>query len=95
MIRTIIVIGLLLLFGGIFFQWRTQIVAKLKGWRTIIWNAIIGVVPVFGVVAQQLQGFDFTPYMTPLNAIIAGAVISAVGIWLRMVTDSPVGDKGE
>lgn len=93
MIRTIIVIGIVLVAVGAFFMWKPQILAALKGWRTIIWNGIVAAIPILGVVVQQLQAFDFTPYMTPTNAIIAGLLVSGIGFWLRYITTGPIGDK--
>ncbi len=30
-------------------------------------------------------------HLTPLNAVIAGFAISAVGVWLRLLTTGPIG----
>ncbi|MGC2776812.1 MAG: hypothetical protein WA418_14385 [Bradyrhizobium sp.] len=71
-------------------MWR-KLRAKLTGWRTILWNAFIALVPVILASLDQLKTIDLAAYLTPLNAVIAGFFISAVGVWLRLLTTGPIG----
>ena len=71
-------------------MWR-KLRARLTGWRTILWNAFIAVVPVILASLDELKTIDLGAYLTPLNAVIAGFAISAVGVWLRLLTTGPIG----
>jgi hypothetical protein len=69
--------------------------AKLRGWKTIIWNGFVAVAPVVLVSLDKLASLDLSQYMTWWMAIVVGFVVSAVGVWLRYVTTGPVGAKGD
>lgn len=71
-------------------MWRT-LRARLTGWRTVLWNAFIALVPVILASLDELRAIDLGAYLTPLNAVIAGFVVSAVGVWLRLLTTGPIG----
>ena len=73
----------------------SRIKKKLDGWKTIIWNGFLAVMPLILVSLDKLQALDLTPYMTPWMGIAVGFVISAVGVWLRYITTGPVGAKGD
>lgn len=73
----------------------SRIKKRLVGWRTIIWNGFLAVMPLILVSLDKLQALDLTPWMTPWMGIAVGFVISAVGVWLRYITTGPVGAKGE
>lgn len=68
---------------------------KLEGWKTIIWNGFVALVPVLLVSLDKLQAVDLSQYMTWWMAIAVGFVVSAMGVWLRYITTGPVGAKGE
>ncbi len=68
---------------------------KLKGWKTIVWNAFLALAAPVAVSLQQLGAIDWSQYVGPFGAIGIGLFIAAVGIWLRYVTTGPVGSKGE
>jgi hypothetical protein len=68
---------------------------RLEGWKTIIWNAFLGLAPVLLVALDKLQAMDLSPYMTWYFAIGAGILVGGIGTWLRYVTTGPVGSKGE
>ena len=67
---------------------------RLLGWKTIIWNVFIALMPVILVSLDKLQAMDLTPYMTPFMGIVVGFVIAAVGTYLRYISVGPVGSKG-
>lgn len=67
---------------------------KIRGWKTIIWNAIIAILPVALVALDKLQAVDLSQFMTPWAAIGVGFLVSAVGVWLRTITTGPVGATG-
>ena len=59
---------------------------QLKGWRTIIFGALI-------VGLGSIQASDLA---TVIPAEYTGLVIAAIGVavmWLRSVTHTPVGEK--
>lgn len=68
---------------------------KLRGWKTIIWNGFIAVVPVIMVSLDKIASLDLSQYMTWWMAIAVGFVVSAIGVWLRYITTGPVGAKGD
>ena len=57
----------------------------LRGYRTQIWNCIIG---TFGIL--EVADLTFLPDAYKGYVIVAIAVIS---FWLRTLTTSPVGEK--
>lgn len=91
----LIVLGFALIVGGLGYIYRAWLFEKIKGYRTIIWNALVAMCPVLLTGLDKLQALDLTQYLTPTNAIIAGVVIGGMGIWLRTITTGPVGSKGE
>jgi hypothetical protein len=68
---------------------------KLKGWKTIVWNVVLGLSAPVAVALQQLGAIDWSQYVGPIGAVFIGLGIAAVGILLRVVTTGPVGAKGE
>ena len=68
---------------------------KLKGYKTIVWNVFLGVLPVLLVALDKLQALDLTPYMTPWAAVGVGFIVSSVGVYLRYISVGPVGSKGD
>ena len=67
---------------------------RLLGWKTIIWNAFLGMMPLILVSLDKLQALDLSPYMTPAMGIFVGFLIAAVGTYLRYISVGPVGSKG-
>jgi hypothetical protein len=67
--------------------------AKLKGWRTIIINAVIGGAALLLTVIDSLQGVDIAPLLPPqwTPRVIAGMAVA--GVLLRLITTGPVGKK--
>lgn len=61
--------------------------ANMKGWRTVLWNAVI---VGGGAVGTYLAGIDWTQYLSPTAALIVTAVVN---VGLRIVTKTPVGVK--
>lgn len=68
---------------------------KLKGYKTMVWNGFVAIVPVVLVSLDKLASVDLSQYMTWWMAIAVGFVVSAVGVWLRYITTGPVGAKGD
>lgn len=64
----------------------------MKGFRTLLVNGIIALLPVLDFVVNN--GETIAALSGPEGAaIIAG--ISAINMVLRLVTNTPVGQKGE
>ena len=57
----------------------------LKGYRTQVWNCIVG---TFGIL--EVADLSFLPDEYQGYAIVAIAVVS---FWLRTLTTGPVGEK--
>jgi cyanate permease len=73
----------------------SRIKKKLAGWKTVIWNGFLGVMPVILVALDKIAAVDMSQYTTWWMAILVGAVVSAIGVWLRYITTGPVGAKGD
>jgi hypothetical protein len=73
--------------------------AKLKGWRTVILNAVVGIPSGLLLFGMQFQdsGVDFTPvlkrYFTPEDILAITTVVSILGVILRFITTTPIGKK--
>lgn len=68
---------------------------KLKGYKTIIANAVVGLPASALYVYTQFSTVDVTPVL-PAKYVAAFIVANAVlGIVLRLVTTGPVGSKGD
>ena len=66
----------------------------LKGYKTILWNIFLGLLPPAAIALEQLGAVDWSQYVGRVGAIALGFLIAAVGIWLRSITVGPVGSKG-
>ena len=61
--------------------------SALKGWRTLLFNFLVVVVPV---VATWAAGVNWTDYVSPTAAFL---IVSAANMVLRYFTTTPVGHK--
>ena len=68
---------------------------KLKGWKTIVWNAFLGFAPAIMVGLDKLQAIDLSQHMTWWMALIVGVLVGGIGTLLRYITTGPVGSKGD
>ena len=60
---------------------------KMKGWRTVAFNIVIGA----GTAAlNYMVGFD---WVSLVGADMAVFIVAALNIALRYITDTPVGSK--
>ena len=65
----------------------------MKGFRTLILNALIVLVPVLGETLSFLDVFDWKSVLPPQYAGFAILIIGLLNIWLRFITTTPVGKK--
>jgi hypothetical protein len=66
--------------------------AKLKGYKTIVFNAVIGGSASLGLILEEFKELDLTPWFGEYAAkILVG--IAIVGIVLRLTTNTPVGGR--
>ncbi len=76
--------------------WWAAVLEKIKGWKTLIWNAfIVGVAPLLLYASAQAESLDLKDYLTPGYVFFLTIAIKAVDTWLRFITTGPVGSKGE
>ncbi len=68
---------------------------KLKGWKTVIANALIGVPAALYTLWQEFSTVDFTPVIPAKYAAAAVVGMSVMGVVLRLVTTGPTGSKGD
>lgn len=61
---------------------------KLKGWKSVLFNTLVAAVGGLQLLGMDLPG-DFAD---DLNGAIL-AVVGVIGVFLRAVTDTPVGWK--
>jgi hypothetical protein len=67
---------------------------KLKGWKTVAVNAIVGLPASLLFVYEQFQGVDVTPLIPAKYAAAAVAAMAVLGVVLRLLTTGPLGHKG-
>lgn len=68
---------------------------KLKGWKTVIVNAVLGLAGAAYPLYLEFQSIDLTPVI-PAKYVSAFVIFNAlIGIGLRCITTGPVGSKGE
>jgi hypothetical protein len=70
-----------------------QVKTKIKGWKTIAWNSLIGVSGVVLYLIDQLQTVDFSKALTPSTVGWLMIGLAIVGILLRAVTTNAIGAK--
>jgi hypothetical protein len=90
--------GLLILIGVLLVAFAVALLfpnfrKKLQGWKTIIFNCLLGLGSVGVAVTDYLNTVDLAKFMTPQNVALAGIAIAAVGAFLRYVTTTPLGQK--
>lgn len=67
---------------------------RLKGWKTIVANAIAGLPAALYGLYLEFQSVDFTPVIPTKYAAAVVVGMSILGIVLRLITTGPVGAKG-
>jgi hypothetical protein len=67
---------------------------KLKGWKTVVVNAMVGLPASLLFLYEQFQGVDVTP-LIPAQYAAAVAGMAVLGVLLRIATTGPIGAKGE
>jgi hypothetical protein len=68
---------------------------RLKGWKTVAVNAIVGLPASLLFIWEQFQGVDVTPLIPAQYAAAAVAAMAIVGVVLRILTTGPIGHKGD
>lgn len=68
---------------------------KLKGWKTIVANALTGLPAALYVLYQEFSTVDFTPVVPAKYAAMVVVGMSVMGVILRLVTTGPTGSKGD
>jgi hypothetical protein len=68
---------------------------KLRGYKTLVWNAFLALAAPVAIALQQLGAIDWSQYVGPLGAVGVGFLIAGIGVWLRYITTGPVGSKGD
>jgi hypothetical protein len=67
---------------------------KLKGWKTVIVDAIVGLPAPLLFLYEQFQGVDVTP-LIPEKYAAAVPGMTVLGVMLRIITTGPIGRKGD
>ena len=70
-----------------------QMFIKLKGYKTIIVNALLGLPAALYTLYLALSGIDFTPVIPAKYVTVFALCWSVLGIVLRLITTGPVGSK--
>ena len=71
----------------------TAFLLKLKGWRTIIVNAVIGLPALVLALLDELKAVDISPLLPPSFGVKIIAAMTVAAIVLRFLTTGPVGHK--
>jgi len=64
---------------------------RLKGFRTVVVNALIGLAAAALVISEQFTGFNWRDWMEPKYAPLAVIALNVLNTWLRSVTTTPMG----
>jgi hypothetical protein len=68
---------------------------RLRGWKTVIVNAVVGLPASLLFLYEQFQGVDVTPLIPEKYAAAAVAGMAVLGVVLRIITTGPLGHKGD
>jgi hypothetical protein len=68
---------------------------KLKGWKTVVINTIIGLPATLLFIVDQFSTVDVTPLVPTKYAAAIVAAMAVLGVVLRIITTGPVGAKGD
>jgi hypothetical protein len=68
---------------------------RLKGWKTVVVNAVVGLPASLLFLFEQFQGVDVTPLIPEKYAAAAVAGMAVLGVVLRIITTGPIGHKGD
>jgi hypothetical protein len=71
----------------------TRVREKIRGYKTVVFNAVIGGSATVGMVLEQFEALDFSPLLGEYAAKIL-LVISVIGIMLRLSTNGPAMGPG-
>ncbi len=66
-----------------------------KGWRTIIFGAIVGAPLTILQILNELSVLDLTTVIPPPWGVRIATAVTVVMILLRLITTGPVGSKGD
>lgn len=69
------------------------IVAKLKGWKTVAFNAVAALILIVALALDAFGDIDLSIMLDPKTVLVYTIVIKLVNIWLRTATDTAVGAK--
>jgi len=70
------------------------VVEKLKGWRTIVFNVIVGLLPLLIDLTGYLSGFGWSIiFSDPQIAALWGAAMTLGNIVLRFLTSTDIFKK--
>lgn len=65
----------------------------LKGWRTVIVNAVMAAPLAWDVIWAVIQTSEFQALIPAQYMPFYALAVSAVNIWLRKITTTPMGHK--
>lgn len=68
---------------------------RIRGWRTIAFHGAVSVLSGLLLSVDLLRGFDWTQVVSPATALWVGVGLGLAGIWLRVITTGPVGERHE
>lgn len=67
---------------------------RLKGWKTVVANALLGIPSGSYYIYMEFQGVDVTPLIPAKYVGAAVACMAVLGVILRIITTGPLGHKG-
>ncbi len=67
---------------------------RLKGWKTVVLNAVTGFPAAALYLYTEFGTVDFTPLIPAKYVAVFVVAQSALGVLLRIMTTGPVGSKG-
>ncbi|WP_029056984.1 hypothetical protein [Stappia stellulata] len=63
----------------------------MRGFRTLIVNTLVALLPIAAEVLRFLEVFDWHLYLEPRDALWAMLIVGGLNIFLRRITRTPIG----
>lgn len=81
--------------GGVAALLFAACVLAPKGWRTLIFNGLVGLVPLGVAILDAFGAMDWTKLVDERTAAAISLAVALANIVLRFATSTPVGRKPE
>lgn len=77
--------------GGVLLLLILACVFSPKGWRTLVFNGLVSLVPLVLAILDAFGAMDWTKLVSEENAALITLAVTLANIVLRFATSGPVG----